>query len=141
MATSTNLTDWTPLIDSGNELLGVLTTRPGKFDSDLVEPGPPAILTPHGVVLIYNGKNGDKNGDPSLGVGAYAAGQALFDRNQPDRLIDRTSTYFFKPELPTEKTGQYKAGTVFTEGLALFKGKWFLYYGAADSYVGVAASK
>jgi predicted GH43/DUF377 family glycosyl hydrolase len=29
-------------------------------------------------------------------------------------------------------------GTVFIEGLVLFKGKWFLYYGCADSKVGVA---
>ncbi len=46
-----------------------------------------------------------------------------------------------KPELPSEKTGQYEAGTVFTEGLVRFKGKWFLYYGAADSFVGVAATR
>ena len=37
-----------------------------------------------------------------------------------------------------EKSGQYKDGTVFIEGLVFFKGKWFLYYGCADSLVGVA---
>ena len=30
------------------------------------------------------------------------------------------------------------AGTVFTEGLVWHRGKWFLYYGCADSFVGVA---
>jgi predicted GH43/DUF377 family glycosyl hydrolase len=43
-----------------------------------------------------------------------------------------------KPEMPYEKTGQYAAGTTFAEGLVFYKGKWFLYYGAADSRVGVA---
>ena len=37
-----------------------------------------------------------------------------------------------------EKSGQYVDGTVFIEGLVFFKGKWYLYYGCADSMVGVA---
>ena len=45
---------------------------------------------------------------------------------------------FIKPELAFEKSGQYVAGTTFIEGLVPFKNKWFLYYGTADSFVGVA---
>ena len=45
---------------------------------------------------------------------------------------------FIQPALPWEKTGQYAAGTTFIEGLVLFRGKWFLCYGCADSFVGVA---
>jgi len=141
LATSTNLKDWNPLIRPDKELLGVLTTRVGKFDSDLVESGPPALLTKQGIVLIYNGKNKGKDGDKTLGEGAYAAGQALFDPQHPDRLLQRCDTYFLKPEIAAEKSGQYKAGTVFTEGLALFKNKWFLYYGSADSFIGVTVKK
>src|SRR6266849_8189314 len=33
----------------------ILPRRPGMFDSRVVEPGPPPILTPRGIVLIYNG--------------------------------------------------------------------------------------
>jgi len=43
--------------------------------------------------------------------------------------------------LPFEKTGQYKAGTIFTEGLVSFHQQWFLYYGAADSFVGAATCR
>ena len=39
---------------------------------------------------------------------------------------------------PLRKSGQYPAGTTFVEGLVPFRGKWFLYYGTADSFVGVA---
>jgi predicted GH43/DUF377 family glycosyl hydrolase len=42
--------------------------------------------------------------------------------------------------LPHEITGQYKAGTTFAEGLVFFKNKWYLYYGTADSFVGLAIS-
>ncbi len=141
VATSTNLINWKPLADTNGKLLGVLTTRQNSFDSDLVEPGPPAVLTKKGIVLIYNGKNAQKGGDPTLGPGAYAAGQALFDRQHPEKLIDRGQTCFLKPELAVEKSGQYAAGTVFTEGLAFQKGRWFLYYGAADSFIGVTVTK
>jgi predicted GH43/DUF377 family glycosyl hydrolase len=62
----------------------------------------------------------------------------LFAADDPARLIARDEKPFFKPEMPFEKTGQYAAGTTFVEGLVFLKGKWFLYYGCADSLVGVA---
>ncbi|QMV17751.1 hypothetical protein GOB94_02835 [Granulicella sp. 5B5] len=39
-----------------------------------------------------------------------------------------------------ERTGQYAAGTTFAEGLVPFNGRWFLYYGTEDSFVGVATA-
>jgi predicted GH43/DUF377 family glycosyl hydrolase len=65
-------------------------------------------------------------------------GEALFAADAPAKLLDRTLKPLFKPELPFEKTGQYAAGTTFTEGLVWFHNQWFLYYGCADSMVGVA---
>jgi beta-1,2-mannosidase len=47
---------------------------------------------------------------------------------------------FFEPQLAFEKSGQYRAGTVFVEGLVLFQNQWYLYYGTADTYVGAAAA-
>lgn len=138
-ATSTNLTDWEPLLDSTGSLMVLASPRKGFFDSHLTECGPPALLTDKGVVLIYNGKNAeDGSGDSSLTQGAYAAGQMLFHPADPTRLIGRMDKPFFKPEAPFEKSGQYPAGTVFTEGMVYFRNKWFLYYGCADSRVGVA---
>ena len=45
---------------------------------------------------------------------------------------------FLRPMEAFEKSGQYVDGTVFIEGLVYFQQKWFLYYGCADSKVGVA---
>jgi hypothetical protein len=39
--------------------------------------------------------------------------------------------------MPWEASGQYASGTTFIEGLVLFQNKWFLYYGCADTFVGV----
>jgi predicted GH43/DUF377 family glycosyl hydrolase len=52
----------------------------------------------------------------------------------------RPDTPFFQPKLPWEQSGQYAAGTTFAEGLVWFHERWLLYYGCADSRVGVAVS-
>ncbi len=139
LATSVDLVKWTPVEDEPGHLKNLIPARRGKFDSSFAEVGPPAVLTDRGIVLVYNGVN-DKHGDPSIGDRAYADGQILFDRTDPTKAIDRLDRAFFKPELPWEKTGQYAAGTTFAEGLVYFKGKWLLYYGCADSFVGVAVN-
>jgi len=140
LATSSDLIDWRPVEDAKGDPVVVLGKRAGRFDSSLPEVGPPPVLTGDGIVVLYNGKNAAEGGDPDLPAGTYAAGESLFAANDPARLISRTERPVFKPELPFERSGQYAAGTTFTEGLVRFKGKFFLYYGCADSVVGVAVS-
>jgi predicted GH43/DUF377 family glycosyl hydrolase len=141
-ATSTNLVDWEPMLNEKSDLKQCIATRNGFFDSDLTECGPPAVITPKGILLIYNGKNKPgKEGDEDYTANTYCGGQVLFDLADPTKPIARLNKPFFVPEEPFEKSGQYPAGTVFTEGLVYFKQKWFLYYGCADSRVGVAVFK
>jgi beta-1,2-mannosidase len=142
LATSADLINWVPVTDAKNNLLPILSKRKNMFDSHVVEPGPPAILTSKGIVLLYNGKNADnEDADPSLPKGVYCGGQALFDAKHPEKLLARCNTYFIKPDLPHEIKGQYTSGTTFIEGLIYFKKQYFLYYGTADSMVGVAVKK
>lgn len=138
VATSEDLIAWTPLEDENGRPLSVLSPRPGYFDSWLVEAGAPAVLTAKGIVLLYNAGNGSSYGDPSVPAHTYTAGQALFDAKNPVRLVARTDAPFLRPTEPYEKSGQYKEGTTFVEGLVRFKGRWLLYYGTADSRVAVA---
>lgn len=151
LAISNDLIHWTPVEDHQGNLRVLLAPRAGHFDSALPEVGPPPLLTKNGILLIYNGKNGGEgasgaNGAPALAAdtalppATYSVGQALFATNDPARLLNRTDQPFFKPAMPFERSGQYAAGTTFAEGLVYFKGKWFLYYGCADSLVGVAVS-
>jgi predicted GH43/DUF377 family glycosyl hydrolase len=138
-ATSDNLVDWQPVTDSSGALKALIRPRKGYFDSGLTECGPPAVMTSKGILLLYNGKNqpGDK-GDRRFTANSYSAGQVLFDARDPEKPIARLDVPFLRPMEPFEKSGQYVAGTVFIEGLVYFKEKWFLYYGCADSRVGVA---
>ncbi|WP_134092088.1 glycoside hydrolase family 130 protein [Olivibacter sp. XZL3] len=137
-ATSDNLLDWEPVVDEQGALKAFISPRAGYFDSDLTECGPPAVLTDHGILLLYNGKNNPDRGDKRFNRGTYSAGQVLFDRNDPTKVIGRLDVPFLRPMEPFEKSGQYRDGTVFIEGLVYFGKKWYLYYGCADSKVGVA---
>lgn len=141
LATSDDLINWKPYVDeaNGNEPIKLMKPRDGYFDSNLTECGPPAILTDKGILLFYNGKNaGDHKADMNYPASTYAAGQALFDLNDPTKVIGRLDNPFFRPMDDAEKSGQYKDGTVFIEGLVYNNDKWYLYYGCADSFVGVA---
>lgn len=140
LATSSDLIHWSPVEDASGDPIEVLTKRPDHFDSGFPETGPPPVLTQAGIVVLYNGKNDPDHGDPALGPNAYATGEALFDAHDPTHLLDRTKAPVLKPERPYEKTGQYIAGTTFAEGLVRFHDKWFLYYGCADSAVGVVSA-
>lgn len=123
---SNDLLHWTEATETP-----VLPCRPGKFDSRVVEPGPPAILTADGIVLVYNGA------DDKL---VYRTGVAVFDRQDPRKVLYRSEEPLFTPELDWEKVGQVP-NVVFVEGLLAEKGRYLLYYGGADKYVGVAAAE
>lgn len=138
MATSDDLINWEPLEENGH-LKSVLQPRPGYFDSRLVELGPYALVVDQGVLLLYNGMNLDEGGDSDLEPGAYSAGQALFDIEDPSRLKDRMESYFLTPEKPYEIEGQINQ-VCFIEGMVPYNGQWFLYYGTADSKIAVAVS-
>jgi len=155
---STDLIHWTEATETP-----VLPRRPGQFDSRVVEPGPPPILTPAGIVLVYNGA------DDKL---VYRVGVAIFDRNDPRKLLSRTDAPVFGPEMEWEKVGQVPNVT-FVEGMVFVKAKdrtiadrnpadstplrylrlssplvtrhsplsssrFLFYYGGADKFVGVA---
>jgi predicted GH43/DUF377 family glycosyl hydrolase len=149
LATSGDLVHWMPVEGADGQPKVLMRARHGKFDSGLPEVGPPPVLTRDGVVLVYNGKNAaganGKNADgpghdPALAPGTYSVGQVLFAADDPAKLLARTDKPFFQPELSWERSGQYAAGTTFAEGLVWFHDRWFLYYGCADSRVGVAMS-
>jgi predicted GH43/DUF377 family glycosyl hydrolase len=123
---SSDLLHWTEATD-----IPVLPRRPGKFDSRVVEPGPPPILTPRGIALIYNGA------DDFL---VYRAGVAVFNRHDPRKLLSRFDVPILSPVKEWEKIGQV-SNVVFAEGLVPLADRFLFYYGGADKYVGVAEAR
>ena len=155
MATSYDLIHWTPVEKASGDTTNIplkgiavnmpalkiaVATRDKHFDSDLVESGPPAMITGNGILLLYNSRNIPSIGDPNLPLGTYAAGQVLFDLHDPTRTIGRLEHHFISPSQPYELTGEVN-NVCFIEGLAQFHQQYFLYYGTADSKIAVAIRK
>jgi predicted GH43/DUF377 family glycosyl hydrolase len=141
LAWSLDLVNWNPVLNEDKTLKPIFGPRPGYFDSDLVEPGPQAIIRPEGILLIYNCRNkaAAEGGDPNLPDWTYTAAQILLDPNDPSVVLQRAETYFMKPDKPYELEGQVNA-VVFVEGLVRYNNKWFIYYGTADSKIAVAVA-
>jgi predicted GH43/DUF377 family glycosyl hydrolase len=118
----------------------LLFPRPGRFDSLLVEPGPPAVRTDDGIVLLANGANHPRRGDPSLPAFSYQPGQVLFDPSDPASPIGRTAEPFLRPSSADEVKGQVDS-VCFAEGLVRLGDEWLLYYGMADSKIGWARAQ
>jgi predicted GH43/DUF377 family glycosyl hydrolase len=125
VAFSDDLQHWTEALDHP-----VLSSRPATFDSRVVEPGPPPVLMPAGIFLIYNGA------DDQL---VYSTGWVLFDKHDPTKVLARSDMPLFTPQKEWEKIGQVP-DVVFVEGMVRDGDRWLFYYGAADKYVGVATA-
>lgn len=115
----------------------VLTRRPGMFDSKVVEPGPAPIITEDGILLLYNGA------DDKLW---YRTGWALFDKNDPAKLLARCNKPVFEPKLKWERkvassSVKQAPNVVFVEGLVKDGDRYLIYYGGADCRVGVAETR
>ncbi|PIP86477.1 hypothetical protein COV42_01490 [Candidatus Campbellbacteria bacterium CG11_big_fil_rev_8_21_14_0_20_44_21] len=107
-----------------------LSPRRGMWDSLKVGIAAPPIKTKEGWVLFYHGVSEEDR--------YYRVGAVLLDLNNPTKIISRTNEPILSPETPYEKTGQIP-NVVFPCGVALIGKKVFVYYGAGDSVVGVAA--
>ena len=88
----------------------------------------PPIRTEHGWLTIYHAVGSDKY---------YRLGALLLDPEDPSRVLHRTSDWIMQPEEDYEIDGYYR-GCVFPCGKVVIDGTLFVYYGAADKYVGVA---
>ena len=120
---SYDLLHWTEALDHP-----VLASRPSSFDSQVVEPGPPPIVIPQGIFLIYNGAD-DKM--------VYSTGWVLFDKKDPTKVLARSEEPVFAPDKEWEKVGQVP-NVVFVEGMVQDGSRWLFYYGGADKKIGVA---
>lgn len=77
----------------------LLSRRPGYFDEGYVETGPPPILTERGWLVLYHGI------DKTDATRTYYLGAALFDVNDPLKLIWRSSQPVMEPSEPYERAG------------------------------------
>ena len=134
IALSKNLKNW-DIVEKP-----VLEAREGYFDDFLVEGGPPPVITDQGILVIYNSAKGDIGYRDQKESISYAPGFAIFDKDDPTRLIFRSDKPILEPTEYWEQYGKVNY-VIFANGLVYFKNKWLLYYGGADKSIGIAELK
>lgn len=102
------------------------------FEGRHVGAGAPPIKTKKGWLLIYHSAEESNRGR------LYHAGAALYDLKNPLKMIARLPYPLFSPEEDYERMGHVNS-VVFPTGTAIFGEKLYIYYGAADTYIGVAS--
>ena len=109
------------------------------WEQALMESAAPPVKTRDGMWLkVYNGVG---TGVGGYKPGQYSTGQMLIDPvNQPfGPPIARLETPLLQPTSVHEIDGQVD-NVVFSEGLVQFHGKWFMYFGQGDAFLGVATT-
>lgn len=112
----------------------ILEARRGAWwDANKIGLSPPPIETDQGWLVIYHGVRMTAAGC------IYRLGLALFDRDQPERLIKRGDEWIFGPEERYEQRGDV-GNVVFPCGYTIAEdGDTInIYYGAADTSIGLA---
>lgn len=110
----------------------LITGRKGSWEEKIGGSTPP-IKTEKGWLMLYHGVEYG-------GQGYYRVGAMLLDLNNPLKVLARTPEPILEPEYDFEMNGIYN-GCVFPTGNVLLDGTLYVYYGAADKYVGVATCK
>lgn len=134
LSESHDLLDWRPLGP-------VMRGRPRYWD-ERIGAGPPPVRTRHGWLLLYHGIATHFGS-----VNIYQAGVALFDLDDPLRLIGRSRDNVLEPRKMYELVGQvpnvvFPSGMVVddidSDGFARDDSPVKVYYGAADTSVCMA---
>ena len=89
------------------------------------------------LVLLITPENTAKKYSNEKGI--YRVGAVLMDLNDPRKIIARTKDYLMEPEHDYETCGIYE-GCVFPTGTVVKDGTLYVYYGTADTYIGLATA-
>jgi predicted GH43/DUF377 family glycosyl hydrolase len=101
--------------------------------------GPPPVRVPEGWLLIHHGVTGyvPPGWDPAEQDVTYAAGAMLLDPDDPGRVLARTADPILVPETVDEHQGVVP-NVVFPTAIEEVDGIRYVFYGMADSKIGVA---
>ena len=107
----------------------VIGPRMNTWDSQKVGISAPPIKTKYGWLLLYHGISKKNH--------TYRVGALLLDLKDPTNVLARTSDPIFEPVEKYEKEGVVN-NVVFPCGMVEKDGLLYIYYGGADTVVGVA---
>ncbi|WP_461111328.1 glycoside hydrolase family 130 protein [Spirosoma jeollabukense] len=117
----------------GQSSPALLNTR-FSWEGGKIGAGPEPMLTDEGWLVCYHGADSTHS---------YSLALALLDKDDPTKVLARSDVPLLTPELPWEREGFFP-NVVFSNGWIKWPdnsehaGKIWVYYGAADSGVGLA---
>ena len=108
------------------------------FEATKIGGGPPPLRVPEGWLVIHHGVTGtiDSAFAQQTGVN-YAAGGMILDADDPSRVVTRTREPLLAAETAEEKSG-IVPNVVFPTAIERIDGQLYVFYGMADSRIGVA---
>lgn len=123
----------------------VMGPRKGSWDSWKIGAGPPPLETKDGWLFIYHGVDEEGNRrDAFTGKVRpklfYRLGVMLIDKNNPEKILYRSEKPILEPKTKYEKKG-FVPNVVFSCGAVIIKDTLYVYYGGADTVIGLATCK
>jgi predicted GH43/DUF377 family glycosyl hydrolase len=108
------------------------------FEELKIGGGPPPLRVPEGWLILHHGVTGklSRAFDQQRNVN-YAAGALLLHATDPSRVLARTAEPLLAPETAEERSG-IVPNVVFPTAIERIDDTLFVFYGMADSQIGVA---
>lgn len=108
------------------------------FEALKIGGGPPPRRVPEGWLVLHHGVTGtiDSAFSQQQKVN-YAAGAIILDADDPSKVVARTPEPLLAPETDDERSG-IVPNVVFPTAIEEVDGRLFVFYGMADSKIGVA---
>lgn len=108
------------------------------YESSKIGGGPAPLRVPEGWLVLHHGVTGADFSGFALAHGArYTAGAMILDPVDPRRVLARTPEPLLVPETAAELEGTL-GNVVFPTAVEEIDGRRFVFYGMADSRIGVA---
>ena len=123
LAFSNDLIHW-------GDFIKIASPRSDSWDDLKIGAGAPPIKTKHGWLLLYHGVK--KKRRP-----VYMLGFMLLDLEDPTKVLKRSEVPVLEPELSWEKFGGVP-NVVFSDAMLDMGEEYYIYYGAADTYIALA---
>lgn len=109
------------------------------FEELKIGGGPAPLRVPEGWLLLHHGVTGQlsKGFQPQQQKVNYAVGAILLDGDDPSKVLARTPEPLLAPETDDERSG-IVPNVVFPTAIEEIEGTHYVFYGMADSKIGVA---
>ncbi len=108
------------------------------YEESKIGGGPAPLRVPEGWLVLHHGVTGASTRGFDLAYGArYTAGAMLLDAGDPRRVLGRTPEPLLVPQTEDELKGTL-GNVVFPTAVEEIEGRRFVFYGMADSRIGVA---